>query len=173
MGFKLVMLPPQTEITRGWARRLATALPEIAVVMAEGVQQAQHDIVDADAAFGVLPLDLLQRAHKLRWLQANQAAPPAGGVWTRGEQAPLPPRQQPAPPSPQPVQESVGGGLLGTIGGMLGGIFGGGSSGPQGGRQRMSTGELIGRSMAQSAARSIGTQITRAIMRNVLGGLQK
>ena len=56
---------------------------------------------------------------------------------------------------------------------MLGGIFGGGSTGPQGGRQRMSTGELIGRSMAQSAARSIGTQITRAILRNVLGGLQK
>ena len=78
MGFKLVMLPPQSEITRGWARRLAASLPEVEVVVAEGVQQAQHDIVDADAAFGTLPLDLLRRAEKLRWLQAPQAAPPAG-----------------------------------------------------------------------------------------------
>lgn len=78
MSFKLVMLPPQTETTRDWAGRLAAAVPEMELVVAEGVQQAQHDIVDADAAYGVLPLDLLQRARKLRWLQSPQAAPPAG-----------------------------------------------------------------------------------------------
>ena len=75
---KLVMLPPQTEITLGWAKRLAATLPEVEVVVAEGVQQAQHEIVDADAAFGVLTPDLLARATRLRWLQAPQAAPPAG-----------------------------------------------------------------------------------------------
>jgi hypothetical protein len=37
----------------------------------------------------------------------------------------------------------------------------------------MSAGEMIIRTAAQSAARSIGTQITRAILRNVLGGLTK
>ncbi|MCX7380951.1 MAG: D-2-hydroxyacid dehydrogenase [Alphaproteobacteria bacterium] len=78
MGFKLVMLPPQSDITRGWARRLAATLPEVEVVVAEGAQHAQHAIVDADAAFGTLTPDLLARSTKLRWLQAPQAAPPAG-----------------------------------------------------------------------------------------------
>lgn len=78
MRFKLVMLPPQNEITRGWARRITADVPGVDVVVADGVQQAQHEIVDADGVFGVLPADLLQRATKLRWLQANQAAPPAG-----------------------------------------------------------------------------------------------
>ena len=75
---KLVMLPPQSEITRGWAGRLAASLPGLDVVVVEGTQQAQHEIVDADAAFGTLPADLLRRATRLRWLQAPQAAPPAG-----------------------------------------------------------------------------------------------
>ena len=65
-----------------------------------------------------------------------------------------------------------GGGLLGQIGGMLGGVLGGAAATGKG-RQRMSKGEMIVRSVAQSAARSIGTQITRAILRNVLGGLMK
>jgi phosphoglycerate dehydrogenase-like enzyme len=78
MGFKLVMLPPQTEITRGWASRLAAEVPEAAIVLAEGPQQAQHEIVDADGVFGTLTPDLLARATRLRWLQAPQAAPPAG-----------------------------------------------------------------------------------------------
>jgi phosphoglycerate dehydrogenase-like enzyme len=78
MGFKLVMLPPQTEVSRAWGKRLAAELPQVNVVVAEGKQQAQHDIVDADAAFGPLPADLLKRATKLRWLQCHAAAPPAG-----------------------------------------------------------------------------------------------
>ena len=75
---KLLMLPPQTDITRGWARRLAATLPEVDVVVSDGTQHAQHEIVDADAVFGTLTPDLLARATKLRWLQAPQAAPPAG-----------------------------------------------------------------------------------------------
>jgi hypothetical protein len=78
MAFKLVILPPQTEVYRDWATRLAAAVPEVQVVVAEGVQQAQHEIVDADATFGYLPVDLLKRATRLRWLQTPQAAPPAG-----------------------------------------------------------------------------------------------
>jgi DNA helicase HerA-like ATPase len=77
----------------------------------------------------------------------------------------------PASPGAEPAQEG-GGGLLGQIGGMLGGLLGGAAATGKG-RQRMSTGEMIVRSAAQSAARSIGTQITRAILRNVLGGLTK
>jgi phosphoglycerate dehydrogenase-like enzyme len=78
MSFKLVILPPVTEVYRDWANRLAAAVPEVKVVLAEGVQQAQHEIVDAEAALGPLPVDLLKRAQRLRWLQAPQAAPPAG-----------------------------------------------------------------------------------------------
>ena len=52
-----------------------------------------------------------------------------------------------------------------TIGGALGGLFK-----RQPGSRRMSTGELVVRSAVQSAARSIGTQITRAIFRNLGGG---
>ena len=78
MAFKLVMLPPQSDTVRGWSARLAAAVPEARIVIAEGIQQAQHEIVDADGVFGTLTPDLLARAEKLRWLQAPQAAPPAG-----------------------------------------------------------------------------------------------
>src|SRR5206468_7643988 len=72
------MLPPQTEKTREWGTRLAAALPELKVVVAENHTHAAGVIGHADAAFGVIPADLLSRAARLRWLQAPQAAPPAG-----------------------------------------------------------------------------------------------
>lgn len=78
MAFKLVMLPPQNEIYRGWAARLAAELPAVQVVVAEDAQQAAAALVEADGAFGPLPADLLAVTTRLRWLQANQAAPPAG-----------------------------------------------------------------------------------------------
>ncbi len=74
----LLMLPPQTATTRAWADRLRTALPELRVVTAEDAQQAARELPDSDAAYGTLPPDLLPLAGKLRWLQAPQAAPPAG-----------------------------------------------------------------------------------------------
>ena len=78
MAFKFVMLPPQTETTREWGRRLAASLPEVAVVLAETREDAARAITDAEAAFGTLPPDLLARATRLSWLQAPAAAPPAG-----------------------------------------------------------------------------------------------
>ena len=78
MAFKFVMLPPQTETTREWGRRLAASLPEVDVVLAETREDAERAITDAEAAFGTLPPDLLARATRLRWLQAPMAAPPAG-----------------------------------------------------------------------------------------------
>ena len=74
----LLMLPPQTPTTRQWAKRLATAVPELTVVVAEDAAEAATRIADADAAYGTLPRDLIPRAGRLRWLQAPQAAPPAG-----------------------------------------------------------------------------------------------
>ena len=78
MPFKLVMLPPQTDVYRGWGDALAREIPDIAVVVAESGAQAGHEIADADGAVGVLPKDLLAKAGRLRWLQSHQAAPPAG-----------------------------------------------------------------------------------------------
>jgi phosphoglycerate dehydrogenase-like enzyme len=77
-SFKFVMLPPQSDTTRDWGRRLAEAVPEVRVVVAEDAATAEREIVDAEAAFGWLGADLLARATKLRWLQAPQAAPAAG-----------------------------------------------------------------------------------------------
>jgi phosphoglycerate dehydrogenase-like enzyme len=74
----LVMLPPQTATTRAWAARLAAVGPGLRVVVAETAEQAAAAIADAEAAFGTLAPALLGRARRLRWLQAPQAAPPAG-----------------------------------------------------------------------------------------------
>src|SRR5204863_5875161 len=78
MPTEFVMLPPQTERTREWGARLAAALPELKVIVTENHTHAAQVIAHADAAFGVIPADLLLQAQRLRWLQAPQAAPPAG-----------------------------------------------------------------------------------------------
>jgi phosphoglycerate dehydrogenase-like enzyme len=72
------MLPPQTATTRDWATRLGAAVPELSVVVAEDAPAAVRALADADAAFGTMPDTLLREAKRLRWLQAPQAAPPAG-----------------------------------------------------------------------------------------------
>ena len=78
MPTTLLMLPPQRPTTRDWAARLADALPEMSIVVAESDADAARAVGDADAAFGTIPDALLGQARKLRWLQAPQAAPPAG-----------------------------------------------------------------------------------------------
>jgi phosphoglycerate dehydrogenase-like enzyme len=74
----LLMLPPQTATTREWAARVAAALPELTVVVTEDEAQAAREIGRAEAAFGTPSPALLRQAGRLRWLQAPQAAPPAG-----------------------------------------------------------------------------------------------
>jgi phosphoglycerate dehydrogenase-like enzyme len=74
----LLMLPPQTETTRQWAARVAAALPDLSVVVAEEEAHAAREIGRAEAAFGTITPGLLAKAQQLRWLQAPQAAPPAG-----------------------------------------------------------------------------------------------
>ena len=74
----LLMLPPQTSITREWAKRLAAAQPDVSVIVAENETEAAAAIARADAAFGTVAPALLRAASRLRWIQAPQAAPPAG-----------------------------------------------------------------------------------------------
>src|ERR1700751_5471023 len=78
MPTEFVMLPPQTEKTREWGERLAAALPDMKVIVTENHTHAAQVIANVDAAFGTIPPDLLREARRLRWLQAPQAAPPAG-----------------------------------------------------------------------------------------------
>src|SRR5262249_19515007 len=77
-AFKFVMLPPQSDTTRAWAKRLAESVPEARVVVAEDAATAAREIGAAEAAFGALGKEPLSKATKLRWLQAPFAAPPAG-----------------------------------------------------------------------------------------------
>src|SRR5258705_615324 len=74
----LLMLPPQTAITRRWATRVAHTWPELTVVVAEEEAHAAREIGRVEAAFGTPSPSLLRQAGRLRWLQAPQAAPPAG-----------------------------------------------------------------------------------------------
>ena len=99
---------------------------------------------------------------------ASPAAPPASPWGHAPGQPPLSQRRSPVPQTHQqnaPAETEGEGGVMDTIGGALGGLFK-----RQPGSRRMSTGELVVRSAVQSAARSIGTQITRAIFRNLGGG---
>lgn len=77
-GYRLVMLPPQDDLTRQWADRIAEALPDVSVVVAETDPEATGALADAEAAYGTLSRAQLAVAAELRWLQAPAAAPPAG-----------------------------------------------------------------------------------------------
>jgi phosphoglycerate dehydrogenase-like enzyme len=78
MPTQFLMLPPQNAKTREWGARLAAALGEMDVILAEDRAQAERAIATAEAAFGTIPPELLRQAQRLKWLQAPQAAPPAG-----------------------------------------------------------------------------------------------
>lgn len=75
---EMVFMPPQSDVTRGWAVALRTHVPQMRVVVAESLDDARRELAHADAAFGSVPDELLDVATQLRWLQAPNAAPPAG-----------------------------------------------------------------------------------------------
>jgi phosphoglycerate dehydrogenase-like enzyme len=78
MPIPMLFLPPQSEKTREWAKAVAEACPELEVIVPETREGAEQAIALAEGAFGTIPRELLPRAGHLRWLQAPQAAPPAG-----------------------------------------------------------------------------------------------
>jgi phosphoglycerate dehydrogenase-like enzyme len=77
-AFTMVMLPPHDDIRRGWAARVAQEPVGVRVLQPQTLEEAVRDIAEAEAAFGTIPPQVLAAARKLRWLQAPQAAPPAG-----------------------------------------------------------------------------------------------
>ena len=78
MPIPFLMLPPQSDKTREWAKTVAEACPELEVILPETREGAEQAIALAEGAFGTIPKEMLPRADHLRWLQAPQAAPPAG-----------------------------------------------------------------------------------------------
>lgn len=87
---QLVMLPPQTELSRRWACRLADEIAEISVITADDHTDAARALdAGATAAYGTLPADLLSHARELRWLQSPMAAPPAGYFYPALAQHPV------------------------------------------------------------------------------------
>jgi phosphoglycerate dehydrogenase-like enzyme len=76
MSFKMAILPPVAE--EEWAARIREEVPGAEVVVCRDPAEAAGAIVDADAAFGTVPPEVLARATRLRWIQAPMAGPPAG-----------------------------------------------------------------------------------------------
>ena len=76
MAFKLVICPPNYQ--EHWPELLRQEIPDIDVHLCPTVGEAMEVIGDADAAFGDIVPELLERAGKLRWVACPQAGPRAG-----------------------------------------------------------------------------------------------
>ena len=72
---KFVFMPPQDDLKRWFATRLADTMPEYNVASPETDEEAAQELRDADAAFGWIPPDALATAQSLRWLQNPDAGP--------------------------------------------------------------------------------------------------
>lgn len=74
-----LMLPPQDEVARLWAPRLAKEVPGVNVIVAADEDEAIAVLKGGvRAAYGTLAPRLIEAATGLEWLQAPMAAPPAG-----------------------------------------------------------------------------------------------
>ena len=76
MGFKLVIVPPNTQLD--WPEKIRAAVPDCQVQLFDSAEAAMEAIADADAAYGNIVPELFRRARRLRWIQAPAAAPPVG-----------------------------------------------------------------------------------------------
>ena len=76
MGFKLVICPPNYQ--EHWPELLRQEIPDIDVQICPTVGEAMEVIEEADAAFGDIVPELLERAKNLKWIACPQAGPRAG-----------------------------------------------------------------------------------------------
>ncbi len=76
MSVKIIILPPV--VRDDWPALIGGAVPGAEALLCRDTESAKAAIVDADAAFGTVPRDLLEQATRLRWIQAPAAGPPAG-----------------------------------------------------------------------------------------------
>src|SRR5438132_1299985 len=80
MPTTFLMLPPQSETTREWARRLAEATPELEIIAPETMEGAEQAIGHAEGAFGRIPPARLASAFGMRVIGVDErrVAPPPG-----------------------------------------------------------------------------------------------
>ena len=76
MAFKLVICPPNYQ--EHWPDLLRREIPDIDVQVCPTLGEAMEVIGEADAAFGDIVPELLERAHNLKWIACPQAGPHAG-----------------------------------------------------------------------------------------------
>jgi phosphoglycerate dehydrogenase-like enzyme len=77
MSFTMILLPP--DMGADWPEKIRAAVPGVRVEAFNAPAEAAGAIVDADAAYGTVPRELLARARKLRWIAAPRAG--LGGDW--------------------------------------------------------------------------------------------
>ena len=61
MGFKMVIVPPNTQ--PDWPQKIRAAVPDCEVQMFGSAEAAMDAIVDADAAYGNITPELLRQAN--------------------------------------------------------------------------------------------------------------
>ena len=75
---EFVFIPPQDDLRRRFAARLADTLPEYDVAPPETDEEAAEEIKDTDAAMGQIPPDALKVAGMVRWLHSPNVGPLVG-----------------------------------------------------------------------------------------------
>ena len=82
MGFRLLLLRPRVQgdplPIDDWPEMLKRRIPDIEMDVCSSVGEAMEVIEEADAAFGDIAPELLERGKKLRWIACPQAGPRAG-----------------------------------------------------------------------------------------------
>jgi len=74
MNLKMVLLPP--DVVPGWEGKIRGVVPGAEVRVFDSPNDVGGYIDDATAAYGFVPLELFQRAKKLKWIQCYAAGPP-------------------------------------------------------------------------------------------------
>tara|TARA_B100000029_G_scaffold129354_2_gene122828 strand:+ start:752 stop:1717 length:966 start_codon:yes stop_codon:yes gene_type:complete len=72
---KFVFMPPQDELKKEFASRLADTLPDYEVRSPETDEEALTEITDADAAMGWIPPESLKAAKNVKWLHNPDSGP--------------------------------------------------------------------------------------------------
>ena len=86
---KFVFMPPQDDLSRSFAARLADTVPEFDVFAPETDAEAIEQLRDADAAMGWIPPDAIQAADNVRWLHNPNAGPFVGYYYPALAEHPL------------------------------------------------------------------------------------
>ena len=73
---RLMFMPPQSDQTREWAKRLERELDGYDILVPESEDEAMENLPGVNAGYGWVSPEMLPVAENLTWLQSPQAAPP-------------------------------------------------------------------------------------------------